>query len=322
MHKSFVVNDCGSAPKYNINPVALFNLINIVLIGIFYLVIDLVRLDRKLIYKTICFIGIFQATYVILQVFGLDEFFKRINFSYSWPVGTWANEGLCSWCITLCSPFFLAFKDLRFKIGYVICFIAILCTKVSAGILGFIIGYLFWAWHKSKKTFWIMVTFLVMAGAMIGFSGKADYYFQDTHRLKVWEKSIAIWKDRPLTGYGLGSFRTTFMGKSPEFQKDGYWAQAHNEYLQILYEEGIIGLGIIIALMFTTALSFYRTRKGLIPFTALIVGAFVSIFSFPFHTAMGGIIILALVMYEKERGSTKSWLKTFVEDYKDELEEI
>lgn len=302
--KNLIINDYEYPITYRINGIALLNIINIVLIGIFYLVLHYIKLDKKIIYKTLCFVAVFQSVYIILQKFGIDQFFLHLTGTYGaverWPVGTWANEAVCSWCIVLCSPFFLFFKDLRFKIGYFICFAALLCTKVTMGILGFILGFLFWLWHKSKKTTLVVILILLLMGGILNTNGRFNYYLQDTHRIKVWTKVIEIWKERPITGWGVGSFRTLFWERAPEFRTDGHWAQAHNEYLQVLFEEGIIGLGIILGLIFTTMLSFVRKQRGLIPLTCLVIASFISIFSFPLHTSQGAIIILALVLYERE----------------------
>ncbi len=308
MGKGFIINDVNAIPTYNINILGLLNIINIVLIGVFYYVLHSIKLNTKLIYKTLCFIAIFHAVYVILQKCQLDQFFYSISLhstdgspKISWPVSTWANEALCSWCITLCSPFFLAFKELRFKIGYFVCFVSVLLTGCSAGIIGFILGFLFWLWHKNRRLTIVIILSLLLIGGILTYNGKLSYYLQDTHRIKVWAKAIEIWRDRPITGWGVGSFRALFWERAPEFRTDGHWAQAHNEYLQVLFETGIIGLGIVFGLIFTTALSYFRKRRGLIPLTCLLIGAFISIFSFPFHTSMGAIIILALTLYERQR---------------------
>ena len=302
--KNFRINDYNYPISYNVNPIALFNIINIVLIGVFYTVLHKMNLDKKILYKTLCFVALFQGVYAILQKFGIDQFFLHITGQFGpverWPVGSWANEALCSWCIALCSPFFLAFKELRFKIGYVVCFCAILCMGCSAAIVGFVLGFLFWLWHKNWKLALAIILIVATIGGTLLLNGKLGYYLQDTHRFKVWAKAIEIWKERPITGWGVGSFRSLFWQRAMEFFKDGQWAQAHNEYLQVLFEEGIIGLGIVFGFIFTIGLSFFRKRQGIIPLTCLIVAGFISIFSFPLHTSMGAIIILALVLYERE----------------------
>jgi O-antigen ligase len=120
----------------------------------------------------------------------------------------------------------------------------------------------------------------------------------------VWKKTLSIWKHetygRPITGFGLGSFKNIFWEKAPEFRTDGHWAQAHNEYLQVLFEQGIVGFFIIIGLMWMTFYNFWKKRVGLIPVTCLFILALLALTGFPMRTAMGIIPIFALVVFEKE----------------------
>ena len=302
--KSLVIKDDANGVQFNINVFTLLNMLNIILYGIFYYILREIKIDRKLIYKTFCFVGIFQAVYVILQCLQIDQFFFHIGEQPGvikrWGVGLWANEALVSWCIAICSPFFLAFKELRFKIGYWVCFIALLFTRCSTGIIGFIFGGLFWLYFKNKRlAIIITITLLLICLGMIA-SGKFAYYFNEPHRFKIWAKTLQIWKGAPLTGWGLGSYRQLFQQLAPEFSSSGHWAQAHNEYIQILFETGIIGFGLFMALIFTTILKFIRNRVGIIPFTSLLIFGLVALTGFPLHTAHGVLVIMALVLYERQ----------------------
>ena len=62
----------------------------------------------------------------------------------------------------------------------------------------------------------------------------------------IWKSAWAMFEDRPLVGVGPGSFAINF----PEFRPANYWKygvsggtlHAHNEYLQVLAEAGMLGL--------------------------------------------------------------------------------
>ncbi len=64
---------------------------------------------------------------------------------------------------------------------------------------------------------------------------------------------LPYWRDYFLTGSGLGSFYTTFPRyQSPEVE--GYYDHAHNDYLEVATETGIIGLLLLaIAVLLTIA---------------------------------------------------------------------
>jgi O-antigen ligase len=319
--KSYLINDFNQTVTYNLNVIALLNLINIVLYGFFYYILHEIKLDKDLIYKTFCFIAIFEAIYVILQYLQLDQFFYNFSFTHHfrdgskvekhlcWPVGTLANEALMSWLLAMLSPFFLAYKELRYKIGYFIVGTAIICTKVSVGIAGFILGFLFWLFFKNRKLAILFIILVLIGSVFLVLNKNFEYYLSDTHRFLVWKKTLSIWKDMnaEITGCGLGSFRILFWQKAPEFRTDGQWSQVHNEYLQVLFEQGIIGLGIILGLMWFGFYNFWKKREkrvGLIPITSLFIFSLVALLGFPMRTSMGIIPIMSLVLFEKELNGT------------------
>jgi len=151
-------------------------------------------------------------------------------------------------------------------------------------------------------------------------------------RLLIWNSTIDMIKDRPLLGSGLGTFplhyldyQADFLQNNPDYMQFlGKAAEAHNEYLQIWAEMGIIGLLLFLLII----IIFYRTNlnsikklktiKGKIIIIGLISGVTVtlvhSIFSFPFHIPAVGaafwfLIGLAVasedIFVKKEKGVGK-----------------
>ena len=71
----------------------------------------------------------------------------------------------------------------------------------------------------------------------------SDMSFQ--MRLVMWKSTLSLLKENPLTGHGLDSFVFAF----PRFRAPGLYRLvdfAHNEYLQIVAELGVIGLTLVI----------------------------------------------------------------------------
>lgn len=87
-------------------------------------------------------------------------------------------------------------------------------------------------------------------------SGLSDYTFLDNvlrngsfsnsreGRLEFWRVALALFKNKPLTGYGLGTY---FSAYSTEYGMNIHFARfAHNHYLQIAAETGIVGIGLFL----------------------------------------------------------------------------
>ncbi|MHC2994417.1 MAG: tetratricopeptide repeat protein [Candidatus Atribacteria bacterium] len=147
-------------------------------------------------------------------------------------------------------------------------------------------------------------------------------------RLLIWQSTIDMIKDRPLFGSGLGTFplhyldyQANFLQRNPDYLN--FWGkagEAHNEYLQILAEMGIIGLLfflLIIIIFYKTNLNLIKkigTINGKIIIVGLISGVTVTlihgILSFPFHIPavgaafwfiIGITTVSADIFYEKSK---------------------
>ncbi|MDD5544825.1 MAG: O-antigen ligase family protein [Acidobacteriia bacterium] len=119
------------------------------------------------------------------------------------------------------------------------------------------------AWRDSVRAF---APLLVIAGILVAVVLSIAYVGPDAvlgrlqdqlsadQRLPVWHDTLGIVKAYPLLGSGLGSFRTIF----PHFQNHDYasrYLQAHNDYLQLLSETGIVGALLALAALFAVLTS-------------------------------------------------------------------
>ena len=107
-----------------------------------------------------------------------------------------------------------------------------------------------------------------------------DKMFSFSDRWETWQETIKLWWKMPYTGMGLGNFRTHNL-----LINSTRWWQVHNEYLQVLQEMGIIGLGLV-ALVLT---DFFRrisfNRREIACGLVIIAGMVNSLISFPLHIA-------------------------------------
>jgi len=136
-------------------------------------------------------------------------------------------------------------------------------------------------------------------GRLVGTVNSED---PTTGRAHFWRGTVGIIKDHPLLGTGLGAFPATYPlydTASGSYRLE----QAHNDYLQILSDAGVVGglLGLIFLLvLFGAALrrmqSPDRFRRGVaLGALAGCAGALVhSFFDFTLHTTANALMFLLL----------------------------
>ena len=131
-------------------------------------------------------------------------------------------------------------------------------------------------WSRQKK--WALITgvFIVLSMMNIGPAGFTPGYeavglraasiasIQGNHaRFAIWADTISLIKQRPLLGVGLGNLKVHF----PSVQKESlflytqYLKDAHNDYLQIWAELGLVGLSLFIIFIASLGVFFFRTHK-------------------------------------------------------------
>lgn len=103
-----------------------------------------------------------------------------------------------------------------------------------------------------------------------------------------------------LTGWGLGQFKVSFplIYRTVQPAISENWTTAHNEFIHIWAETGIIGLGLMVGYLIHQIIKFFKTRKGLIAFAGVIAVIVSSNTIFLFHTTVGVVGITYLAMLE------------------------
>ncbi|MFH1725241.1 MAG: tetratricopeptide repeat protein [Elusimicrobiota bacterium] len=101
----------------------------------------------------------------------------------------------------------------------------------------------------------------LLALAAWGFRGR-----QWTHGL-IWKDTLSLWLAHPWLGCGLGRFHIEFPAHASEALR-ALWPErkviinfAHNEYLQVLAETGIVGFALLAGVFVTALLWLARTWK-------------------------------------------------------------
>ncbi|MGO9449532.1 MAG: O-antigen ligase family protein [Candidatus Binataceae bacterium] len=152
--------------------------------------------------------------------------------------------------------------------------------------------------------FAVIIVGPMMAG---GVTARVDTTSHDASvaaRFMVWRDSLGIIRDFPIFGVGLGGWPVIF----PRYQS-GPWfplvyRQAHNDYVQLIAETGLLGLALVIWILVPVCKRLWVARRGLAPedwplFAALVSAlpamAVHEFFDFCFHIPANAILFTLLV---------------------------
>lgn len=201
------------------------------------------------------FVGIsFVATYAVYQ--GLNGI-SRANGFYGHPMtlGGW----LCIFMPLLLIEFFE--KRLLGKyywlsgIAFCVCSASLVFNgtrgawlAVSIVCAALIIYYMF----KSKRNLVLSIIFIALISAVLvnnpKFMHRLDTiddftkYQSNTERILIWQSAWNMFKDHPILGVGLGQYTVNYQQKYILPQaKEPNLGHAHNNFMQMLAENGIVG---------------------------------------------------------------------------------
>lgn len=97
-------------------------------------------------------------------------------------------------------------------------------------------------------------------------------YQSNTERLLIWNSAYTMFKDHPTLGVGLGQYKDNYQKKyiSPK-AKEPYLSHAHNNFLQMLAENGIVGfVGFLTLLACFIGYSFKRFWQEKNPYALMM----------------------------------------------------
>ena len=229
--------------------------------------------DRERFYRMLKVLAVFGF---LLAVFGIIQhtagngkiyWFRELTHGGS-LFGPFVNRnhfaGFIGMIIPLSLGVGLMSMSLEKKIMYVFFSItmavALFFSLSRGGIVSFFAGIMVFAFVVFGKTYSVrrlvpvFLFILILASYLlyIGITPIIDRFSQtdvsNEQRLLAWQGVLSAFKDYPVFGSGLGTFQYIFKIYKP----DGlylYWDHAHNDYLELLLEIGIVGT-IIVAIFF------------------------------------------------------------------------
>jgi O-antigen ligase len=181
--------------------------------------------------------------------------------------------------------------------------VGLIFTGSRGGMVALVMGFvlmalLVWTQRWEKGQIFIMVGFMIIAllySLFLG-SGAVLSRFEDVTdpaRYQAWKASWAIFREFPLLGSGLSTFGDLFYHYEPVNFNGSYFLYAHNDWLQLLAETGIVGFSLVVLawlVFFTHLTQKWRQRRstwarglGLGGIAALGAGVLHALVDFPFH---------------------------------------
>jgi hypothetical protein len=176
-------------------------------------------------------------------------------------------------------------------------------AKSSAAVLAVLssLGVIF-SQRVPKKIFVLVLAGLLALGIFYvlkmdmpngDFGKRPEIWFRTAH--EVLTKS-------PFVGFGLGSFAKWMPSMDQIGVSDKlFWIWVHNDYLQVLFTNGIVGLVVILCFVKTRIREFLRLRENheiQVLFGCFLSVAIISFFHFPFEMAkLAGIAVFMMALF-------------------------
>ena len=113
-------------------------------------------------------------------------------------------------------------------------------------------------------------------------------------RFPVWLATIKLANQHPLMGWGIGSFKCIFPALSGIRNSGLPWKEAHNDFLQILFETGYTGLAVMLSIV---GVLIYKLRKNIILLIGLGLICVDMSIHFPIRVGNTVLILICFLAY-------------------------
>ena len=189
----------------------------------------------------LAFLFLINAAFLYLQSLGLDKVYAP-NFSQFGISGTMELPWALGCAAVLALPFIMEINPFIGLLMMPFLWLSQSSACILAGLVALFVYFI-----KNKK--YLMVTLAASPLILIVYVLKDGF---DSNRLHVWKTALAYFK-HPIIGSGLGSWahvpfrHETTAGDPTTFM---WWRWAHNEFYQQAFEQGIIGLLMLIFVCF------------------------------------------------------------------------
>ena len=245
------------------------------------------------------------SSILILADAFIQFFFLHIDLLRGYPSFSGAPtasfpfpNGFAAWMLIFIFPVgaYLAFSKAIWsrKCASAVIFIAfsyfLIVSRARGAWLGFLGSLGFLAFLKPKMIGIILLVIIIL-GAGLVYKGLVPYAMSVTNindRASIWQTGWEIFKEHPIIGNGVNTFFNKFKMERQDNDRGMRGSYAHNCYLQMACDTGILGLSAFFAFVAAVLIKGFRSLKvAKDPFLySLILGIGLGLIAFLLHSAV------------------------------------
>lgn len=243
----------------------------------------------EIILKVMMYVGLAMSLYLFIQKIGMDQFFKpaseQINpdvksLNNASIVGTMGNATLVSPFIAMLIPISFYFR--KYLISAIM-IVGVILAESRLGIIAmcFTMTFYWFFYRRNAAIAFIIITILSVSGFLYHVhkhhpKERFDAWTHSSGRFDHWKDVLKDFNTPPflgnmekpdrerkycMTGFGPGSYGYEYIARHPGVR----FGQVHNEYLEILYNFGIIGLGLFLFALGQVFVNAFKASPYMMP---------------------------------------------------------
>lgn len=276
--------------------VLLLGLGNFLLLPIFYSAFTSFWTPSRLgvLFRVLAWAGAVLVGYGLIQHAQMDPFFRNLDFGSAKEqiVGTVGNPSHFGTFLGLCLPIFLLQPERGWKYVAVIAGLLILLTDSTGAMVATAVGVAFWGWTQHPRSRGVMLAGVLVT--LVCAALMSPRFFNDGGRMENWRIYGQYITAQPILGHGPGFIKA--LSHEITYGPLKHWRHVHCEPLQLLIEQGMVGLAAALWVTGETLKRAWRVRRsplGACAGAMVLIFLFNSLVSFPAHLAL--LASLALV---------------------------
>lgn len=240
--------------------------------------------EIKILLNVVLYSGVVMSALVFIQACMLDQFFIKNELAIphpQWYIGGTLGQPIFVGCfLAIIPPIALYLK--KYKEFFII-FIAVLVTQSVTAIGAMACSLLiYWSMYGvvqfAKASCVLLVLIFLALGMHISTNVNMRNFISSSGRIAEWKQIIVdinspISKEEeckfPITGRGMGSFHYVY-----HWDHKNRMYEAHNEYIELAYNAGIVGLALFVLAIFQV---FNINQYRMSPYRKALSASFIAV---------------------------------------------